>query len=475
MVKPKTFALVLLFLFFVFFLRWNGLATPFERDEGEYAYGAWIITQGGFPYQDTFLQKPPLIVYTYLLGEKLVGNNLWFPRFMAIVFTILTAYFLGKIAQKHISQGAFWYVFFLYPLLLWSPINSGLAANTEVFMLLPVVFVLWLMERQKTGLKDWFWAGMATSFALAYKPICLYVLAGILFAGLKNISLWKLRFKAAALLVTGGILSLLVIIAPVIYSGSWTAFWQQAVVFNALYAKQWGFSLLPMLANLGVMAKSFWLVYLLLFLGLVLTSKNRVWYVYLLLGFAAVFQTTIRHYYLLLVPFVTLISIEVLMELKQAKLQIVAFVVLIISILYPIRQQFLLTPQELSLWIYGSENPFYESPMLANKLKAITSKEDCVFVAGSEPQILYYASRSSCTKFDITYPLIIDTNLRAQFQDQLEADLRSHPPKAVVFSTLAHSGLWDDNNKEVLEMTNNLLKDYVLVDQSGGLMLYVKK
>ena len=44
--------------------QWNWFSMPFERDEGEYAYSAWLMKDGGVPYRDAFLQKPPMVVYT---------------------------------------------------------------------------------------------------------------------------------------------------------------------------------------------------------------------------------------------------------------------------------------------------------------------------------------------------------------------------------------------------------------------------
>lgn len=38
-------------------LEWNWFAMPFERDEGEYAYGAWLLREGGVPYRDSFSES----------------------------------------------------------------------------------------------------------------------------------------------------------------------------------------------------------------------------------------------------------------------------------------------------------------------------------------------------------------------------------------------------------------------------------
>jgi len=63
--KDLIYLAALLILFVA--LRFNSFSAPFERDEGEYAYSAWIMRNGSMPYKNAFLQKPPLIIYTYSL------------------------------------------------------------------------------------------------------------------------------------------------------------------------------------------------------------------------------------------------------------------------------------------------------------------------------------------------------------------------------------------------------------------------
>ena len=63
--KILSISIVILFISFFVLLNWNSFSAPFERDEGEYAYSAWLLRTGDTPYQDSFLQKPPLIIYTY--------------------------------------------------------------------------------------------------------------------------------------------------------------------------------------------------------------------------------------------------------------------------------------------------------------------------------------------------------------------------------------------------------------------------
>lgn len=48
--------LTVLFLFLLL-LRWNSFEMPFERDEGEYAYSAWILRRGIMPYENSFCKN----------------------------------------------------------------------------------------------------------------------------------------------------------------------------------------------------------------------------------------------------------------------------------------------------------------------------------------------------------------------------------------------------------------------------------
>ena len=46
-------------------LRRHGLSLPLISDEGEYAYEARLMIQGGVPYRDAYCQKPPMIFFLY--------------------------------------------------------------------------------------------------------------------------------------------------------------------------------------------------------------------------------------------------------------------------------------------------------------------------------------------------------------------------------------------------------------------------
>jgi hypothetical protein len=71
--------------------------------------------------------------------------------------------------------------------------------------------------------------------------------------------------------------------------------------------------------------------------------------------------------------------------------------------------------------------------LVADKVARMTSPNDFVYVAGSEPEILCYAQRYSPTRFITTYPLMIPTPLAPGYQHAAIQDLQARPPRVIVF------------------------------------------
>jgi hypothetical protein len=119
--------------------------------------------------------------------------------------------------------------------------------------------------------------------------------------------------------------------------------------------------------------------------------------------------------------------------------------------------------------------PFAGSWITAQRVAALSSPDDFVYVAGSEPQILFYAGRFSPTRFITAYALMIPTPVAQKYQAEAINDLLSRPPKLIVFSTVSNS--WLRQAATPADFSNflgNLLRqDYVLVgghlpgDQNG--------
>ena len=115
-------------------LRWNSFDAPLTRDEGEYAYSAQLLKRGLHPYEQAFLQKPPMIVYTYALAGAVAPKTFWFPRVLAAVFAALVACLLGLIARLEFGPGFALPAMWLVTPMLLTPGLWQFTANTEMFM-----------------------------------------------------------------------------------------------------------------------------------------------------------------------------------------------------------------------------------------------------------------------------------------------------------------------------------------------------
>jgi len=481
--------IILLFLSFFAVLNWNSFNAPFERDEGEYAYSAWLLRSEGVPYQDSFLQKPPLIVYTYLIGQIISPWAVWPPRVLAALFVILTSCLVGVVAVKEWGKRIGIFSAFLFLPLVTFPPLTPFAANTEKFMILPLMGLVALFVYFKNRQEIWVYvlAGFLATVAVFYKPICLPVVLFIIIFWLiylyrsKIVDNFTGLLKPFLLICGSGVVFTSLLLLPFVKVLS--DLFQEVFVFNFSYVGSFG----DPLANLfGYLAKFFryWWVLLLLLLGFFKGVPRNILYYFALLAFSllAVFSTPIGHYYLMLMPFLALLCGALLSSFlkifndKQKNLGlVVVFFVICLVILFPFRQQFFLSSAELSEWVYGTVNPFGESQEVASHLAEVTNSDDLVFVAGSEPQIYYYAQRKSSSRFIITYPLNLSTPYQEQFQKELVDDLENNPPKAIVFSQRSYSGLWNEGSPQIfinyfMELVSKNYKvkgGYVWVDGVG--------
>jgi len=124
--------------FFVL-LRWNLYNQPLVRDEGEYAYAGQLLKHGKLPYQNSFLQKPPMVAFSYALASLIAPKTFWFPRILAYACAAAATFLLGRIARIEFGEASQWPVMWLVTPMLLLPGRDQATANTEMFMILPLV------------------------------------------------------------------------------------------------------------------------------------------------------------------------------------------------------------------------------------------------------------------------------------------------------------------------------------------------
>jgi hypothetical protein len=366
--------------------------------------------------------------------------------------------------------------FIVLPMLLFPPL-SPFAANTEKFMLLPLMGVLTLFTFNRKNINGlpWFWGGVLGALAILYKPIAFPALLYIFlvwFIEVKNSkgrsrSLWQNPFLG----FTGAIMTSVLALGYFIIKGAGNALWESVVVYNQLEIKSFNSSLSSLSYYLSIFLHYWWI--LIIFSALYLWKRPTHWCFYIGLMVVSVLTvytvpSGLGHFYLILMPFWAIViasGISMLSDLLKERFGLshpAPWLALgaILIMLYPIREQFFLSPAKLNEWVYGTVNPFIESAEVAKHVSALTLPQDRIFVAGSEPQIYYYAQRRSISRFVITYPLNVHTAKRENYQREVIKDLQEKMPKIIVVSRRIYSSLWEPDSPTLfIEYLTMLLED----------------
>src|SRR3989344_5323250 len=307
--KAFIFVLIVITLFgWLLSLRLNTINLPFERDEGEYAYSAYIFRNGGVPYKEAFMQKPPMIIYTYMLAQ-LISHEVWAPRILAFISIFLAGLILMAILHKEYDiKIAILTPFIFFLMLSFLPLHS-FAANTEVFLILPLVISWYFYFKFKRNNNFLYLVAMGVFSAVAvmYKPIALppVVLLAVLllvedFFRKKNIYYLLSIFLFFTISFAA---TILVIILPILIRGGGLFLWEVVFLYNRYYASSSFFvrSSLPLFFVMWIFKKhsNHWL-----FLSGLLASC--------LVG---AFGGSLGHYYIILIQIAAIIYAVVITEL----------------------------------------------------------------------------------------------------------------------------------------------------------------
>jgi 4-amino-4-deoxy-L-arabinose transferase-like glycosyltransferase len=172
----KIAALLALIVLLTAAVRVPCLDYPFERDEGEYAYIAWRLAHDELPYRDWVDQKPPGIFWVYRAARALPVDPIRAVHFMGLLFAAASACALFFLARRFLSDRWATLAAALFALLRADPIINGLAANTELFMLLPLIVSLLAFFAALDPPSPAFWRGTPRR---ALWPVICGALTGI--------------------------------------------------------------------------------------------------------------------------------------------------------------------------------------------------------------------------------------------------------------------------------------------------------
>jgi len=438
-------------------LRWNSYSVPLIRDEGEYAYAAQLLRHGQAPYESSFLQKPPLVAFSYALAGALAPGVYWAPRLLAYAFVALATLLLGLIARREFGPGAALPAMWLCTPMVLQPGLEQFTANTEMFMLLPLVGVVavYVVRRSGRGWGAWCLAGALGALTLGYKYTAFPLLA--LVYAVWSVEEWRstknLRSLARCWLggLLGGAVAGAAALGWFLVRDGGRHLWECTVEFNRFYAASSNFGLEALGSRLYGYGSNWWVLFLLLGV-LAFRWRPRLWFWLgmFLMAWVTTGLSWYGHYYIVLMPFWALLAgfaIQSLAAMTAARFKwpeawargAVTAVVLGLVLLCDLPWVTCSPARFMAEKLAGL--PFAESPAVGRRVAELTRPGDLVFIAGSEPQILCYARRFSPTRFVILYPLTIPTPLAAGYQQEAIAALEQHPPAVIVLARASSSWL----------------------------------
>jgi len=468
-----------LFIFLIW-LHGNSLSVPFFRDEGEYAYSAWLMQEGNAPYINSFLQKPPMIIYTYWLSQLLDAQSTWPPRFLALLSVFFSAFLIFKINKKEFGRMAGFFAAGIFPLLVVLPNFDQFGANTEIFLLLPLLGMLaiYFFQKEKAGLAHWFWAGSLAGAAFFYKYNILPLLI-FLFLLWSGEDWWRNKkpketFKKAGSFILGGMLTALAILVYFFEKGALGNLWEETVVFNFFYSSSGIFSTQALMNYAKIFWQAWWPLIIVLLSVFIWPPKN--WWRYLgffILAGLYAWGSWYGHYYLILMPFLAIlggyaietfgqkISQVFLVEISEknlkkedtipdGKVSIAIFSLIFLSMLLPLADLINLSAKDFAQEKLSSGGPFLESRLIAEKISQLSAPKELVLVAGSEPQILFYTQRQNVSRFNIVYPLMLKTPLAEKYQKQMIDEIKNRPPKIIALVNHYYSWTPVDSSPKIL-------------------------
>jgi hypothetical protein len=463
---------MLLIVLLTMVIRYRLIGVPFERDEGEYAYGGQLILQGILPYQQIYSMKLPGIYAAYaglmtVFGQTHLGIHLglMFINAATIVFVFLLAKQLYDSIVGLVAAATF-------AILSLLPSVQGIFANAEHLVILFSVSGLWILVKALDEDRSWLiiisGLVLGTGFLMKQHGVA-FIFCGGFYILIQQIRFHRANgkhvFIKAGLFTLGAVIPYGIICVVFFIYGTLEQFWfwtfKYARAYTGLVSINMGWNIFKYRAlNIIRSAPLIWLLVLLGLpaLGFEKRARRRVIFV----GLFSVFSVMAicpglyfrPHYFILLLPAAALlagISIGVVRNNLMSKLPLAfryGFALLSAGIfvfgsIYQHRHfLFKMTPFQLSRAVHGL-NPFPETLQIAKFIRENTEEKDRIAVLGSEPQIYFYSGRRSASGYIYMYALMESHEYALKMQEEMIRDIEGTQPKFLIFVNVNTS--WQQN------------------------------
>jgi hypothetical protein len=469
---------------------------PLERDEGEYAYIAqrWLL--GEVPYKGAFDQKPPAVFAAYAAILRTLGESPSAIHWGAQIYTLGTLAVLYALGRRLFSPAAGLAAAAFGAVLAADHSLLANAANTEIFMILPLAGALLatLLAVERDQARWSLLAGVLSVFGVLFKQVAA---TNLVFCFVWMLRSPRRRWTHAGLFSAGCALALLPTVAYFALAGAWGEFFDATVGHNLRYSGRVALAQYPGIFRItfAPILRSLWPIGVLALVGLArgLAPPRRrddrrrarpkeddvapprravgvvaAWGLFAFLGVATggYFRA---HYYQQLIPAVALLAGYGAASVRLGgrdpgggrPLAAWAAGLAIAAVLVGAPWYYLRGATEAKCRRLYGDNPFPESRDVARFIAERTAPADRVFVFGSEPQILFHARRPSASRYIFVYPLMTPfEDARARQLEVLE-DLERTRPKIIVTVFVPTSFLLStDTHTEIFKGLSGVLASY---------------
>jgi 4-amino-4-deoxy-L-arabinose transferase-like glycosyltransferase len=435
------------------------LSVPLERDEGEYAYIAWRLGYNELPYRDWVDQKPPAVFYVYQLALSLPFEPVRAIHFVGLLFSAVSVCGLFFIGLRFMDRSWAWLAAALFALLAADPLVQGTAANTELFMLCPLIFsqLAFLTAAGKNRGNILFMAlsGALIGIAFMFKQVA--VVNWFLVAALYPISSTeeKGRRDAVSFIMWSatGLLTVLGLVFLYFWSrGGLNEFVDNVFTHNLEYigAVETSVRLEYCWGTLTTLVRTQAILWAFAAAGLIalLMGRRAKWFLFAggwliasMLG-VSISGYFFPHYFQQLLPPLALLAAagaewiaafgfwEVFPLWSRRSALGLMLAILPVVTIWPFL--FTYTPAESVRKIYPGDF-FAEMPEFAQRIERMTAPEASVFIFGAEPELLFYAHRTSATRYIFLFPLYGPYGNAREKQMAAATEIERARPSAAVY------------------------------------------
>ena len=418
------------------------------------------MLDGRLPYADLYTNKPPGVLFIYILIFSVLGTSVEAIHLGLYLFSLAAVVLLFVLGLRLTgSRLAASVAALAFSVTSMSPRVYGTAANLEQFMALPIVLGALLLWRglERRSLSYFFLSGACAGGAMLIKQAGVFTLLFLLCVAAyellalractpRRFALMTLALAGGAALVLGAALLCawaLGILGPAL---RWT------IVLTLPYVLDPAFSAPKLLSVTASIVGEHPLVYALAATGVAAALARPSRAHGILLSWAVLSTCSllpgmrfIRHYYILLLLPVSVASgigarvlLAHLRTLRAPALRVAAFGALaVVALVFPVRayQPYAAAPDADAMSRLNHPYSFFPEARIAGAyIKGRTTAEQTILVAGNEPEIYYYAQRRSATKhIGFFYLFKGYTGEGAMQREAYEEILRNDPAYIVRF------------------------------------------